>query len=253
MTASAVHVEGLTKIFRDPVLGIHRAVDGISFECHPGRVFGLLGPNGAGKTTTLRMIATILQPTSGKATIAGADLVAEPDQVRRRIGFVTASTGVYERMTPREIMRFFGRLYGIDDDVLEARADELVRRFEMGKDADRLCGTLSSGNRQKANVARSVIHDPPVLIFDEPTANLDIIVARTVIDFIADCRARGRCVILSSHRMEEVERLCDDAAIIFEGKLLGKGSLDELRTTWSATSLEDVFFAAIGRRKAQGA
>ncbi|MBI4616282.1 MAG: ATP-binding cassette domain-containing protein, partial [Planctomycetes bacterium] len=167
-----------------------------------------------------------------------------------RIGFLTASTGVYERLTPREILAFFGRLHRMDEERLATRTDELLDLFELRAHADRLCGTLSTGTRQKVNVARSVVHDPPVLIFDEPTAGLDCVVARTVTDFLRLARERGRAILLSGHRMEEVERLCDDAAILFDGKIRTEGSLDELRATWAEPTLEGIFFAAIAREKA---
>ena len=245
MTESPVRVEGLTKEFRDPVRGVHRAVDDVSFECSPGRIFGLLGPNAAGKTTTLRMLATILTPTRGTIHVGGVDIVREPEAARRNLGFLTSSTGLYERMTPREFLRFYGRLYEIPRNKIEKRIDELLVRFALVADADRLCGTLSTGTQQKVNVARSVIHDPPVLIFDEPTANLDIVVARTVIEFLRDSRERGRAILLSGHRMEEVGDLCDDVGLLHDGRLQAAGKIEDLYRQYGVERPEDLFFAAI--------
>ncbi len=238
--------DGLTKIFHDPRRGGEfRAVDGLSFTCRPGRIFGLLGPNGAGKTTTLRILSTTLLPTSGSASVGGHDVVREPALARERLGFCTGTTGIYERLTPREMIRYFGRLYGFDGEPLETRIRELLDLFDMRGFADTPNGRLSAGMRQKVSLARTIVHDPPVLVFDEPTTSLDILVARTVTRFIGDCRARGRTVILSTHIMSEVEKLCDDVAIVHRGRVLLQGTVEEVKAEARTDSIEEIFFARI--------
>ncbi|MFI5403286.1 MAG: ABC transporter ATP-binding protein, partial [Planctomycetota bacterium] len=238
----------LTKIFQDPKRGGEfRAVDGISFTCQPGRIFGLLGPNGAGKTTTLRILATSLVPTGGRATVDGIDVVRDPAGARARLGFCTGATGIYERLTPREMIRYFGRLYGRPEADVERRVEELIDLFALRPYADTLCGRLSAGNRQKVSLARTIVHDPMVLVFDEPTTSLDVLVARTVTQFVADCRARGRTVILSTHIMSEVEKLCDDVAILHRGKILLQGPVAEVKARAGVASIEDLFFSLVDK------
>jgi len=238
--------EGLTKIFHDPNRGGEfRAVDEVSFVCRPGRIFGLLGPNGAGKTTTLRLLSTTLQPTAGRAEIDGIDVVAHPAQARAQLGFCTGTTGIYERLTPREMVAYFGRLYGMGEADLAARTEELFDLLDMRDFGDSPNGRLSAGQRQKVSLARTIVHDPPVLVFDEPTVSLDVLVARTVTDFIAGCRERGRTVILSTHIMAEVEKLCDDVAILHRGRILEQGTVEEVKRRAGADSIEQIFFARI--------
>lgn len=238
--------EGLRKIFHDPRRGGEfRAVDGVSFTCRPGRIFGLLGPNGAGKTTTLRILSTTLVPTEGTATIEGIDVVKDPAAARRRLGFCTGTTGIYERMTPREMVGYFGRLYGLGGAALDARLEELFDLLQMRSFADSPNGRLSAGMRQKVSLARTIVHDPPVLVFDEPTTSLDVLVARTVTDFIAGCRARGKTVILSTHIMSEVEKLCDEVAVVHEGRVLAQGTLEEVKAAAGGGSIEEAFFRLI--------
>jgi sodium transport system ATP-binding protein len=237
--------EGLSKIFRDPKRGEFRALDDVSFTCRPGRIFGLLGPNGAGKTTTLRILSTTLVPTAGRATVDGLDVVADAALARERLGFCTGTTGIYERLTPREMIRYFGRLYGLDGDALRARVDELLDLLDMRSFADTPNGRLSAGMRQKVSLARTIVHDPPVLVFDEPTTSLDVLVARTVTGFIARCRERGRTVILSTHIMSEVEKLCDDVAILHRGRILLQGPVAEVKERAGTDSIEDLFFSRI--------
>ena len=238
--------EGLTKIFHDPKRGGEfRAVDDVSFTCQPGRIFGLLGPNGAGKTTTLRMLSTTLVPTAGTARVGECDVVEEAARARRSLGFCTGTTGIYERLTPREMTRYFGRLYGIGEEALAARIEELFDLFDMHAFADTPNGRLSAGMRQKVSLARTIVHDPPVLIFDEPTVSLDVLVARTVTEFIAGCRERGRTVILSTHIMGEVEKLCQDVAILHKGRILEQGTVDEVKARAGTDSIEDLFFRLI--------
>lgn len=238
--------EDLVKIFHDPRRGGEfRALDGVSFTCRPGRIFGLLGPNGAGKTTTLRILSTTLVPTAGRAAVDGIDVAGGAARARERLGFCTGTTGVYERLTPREMIRYFGRLYGLEGERLETRIRELFDLLSMHSFADTPNGKLSQGMRQKVSLARTIVHDPPVLIFDEPTTSLDVLVARTVMEFIAACRDRGRTVILSTHIMSEVEKLCDDVALLHRGRILLQGPVAEVKAEYGADSIEDLFFSRI--------
>ena len=243
----AVETRELAKVFADAAGRPVHAVRGIDLSCRHGEIHGLLGPNGAGKTTTLRMLATILAPTSGRARIAGADVVEEPLEVRRQIGFLSASTGLYPRLTGREILRYFGRLHGWDGDRLEARIEELVAAFELAAFADRRAETLSSGQRQRVSIARAVLHDPPVLILDEPTTGLDILATSDMIEFVASRREAGTCVLLSTHVLAEAERLCDRIAVIHRGALLADGTLDELRALTGREYLDEVFRELVSR------
>ena len=248
----AVQVRDLLKVFRAADGTEVRAVDGVSFECRPGEVLGLLGPNGAGKTTTLRILATILQPTSGSASVAGCDVASDPDGVRRHLGYVSAATGIYERLTGRETLMYYGRLHGMSEDALIRRAEDVIRFLRMEDFADRLAGRLSSGQRQKVSLARAIVHDPKVLILDEPTANLDIIVARNVLDFVADAKRSGRAILLSTHHFHEVERLCDRVVIVDRGRLVATGTREELLAKTGTTTLEDAFFASVDMTRGVG-
>ena len=245
MTEHAIETRDLRKTFSDPERGVVEAVRGIDLVCTQGEIYGLLGPNGAGKTTTLRMLATILAPTSGTATVAGADAVREPLEVRRRIGFLSASTGLYPRLTPRETLRYFGELHGIEEAALGARIEELVETFRLGEFADRRCEGLSTGQKQRVSISRAVLHDPPVLILDEPTSGLDVLATSDMIEFIESRRAAGTCVLFSTHILSEAERLCDRIGIIHSGLLLASGTLDELRERTGHTYLDEVFKALI--------
>jgi sodium transport system ATP-binding protein len=235
-----VEVEHLTKAFHDSGRGSVLALDDVSLSAQAGEVFGILGPNGAGKTTALRILSTVLKPTGGSARVAGFDVVAQPHLVRRHIGFLSASTGVYDRMSAWELVEFFGRLHGIDR--LYERMEEVFDLLQMNDFRDVLGGKMSTGMRQKVSVARAIIHDPPVLIFDEPTAGLDVLVARTVLQTIARFRTLGKCVLFSTHIMREVEKLCDRVAILHKGKILTCGTLDELRRRHGQDDLEEMFF-----------
>jgi sodium transport system ATP-binding protein len=246
MTDVLVAARNLTKEFRTR-RGVVRAVDDVSFECRAGEVFGLLGPNGAGKTTTLRMLATILTPTSGSVTIAGFDTKKDPDRVRERIGFLATETGVYDRFTARETLRFFGRISGLTDAAVAKRAGEVFEMLAMTSLADRRVGTFSTGEKQKLSLARSIIHDPVVLILDEPTFGLDIMAARSVEETVALFREQGRTILLSTHVMRLAEKLCDRVAILYRGRIHASGTQAELRAVYGKADLEDVFFAAVGR------
>ncbi len=243
-TQALVEVCQLVKEFPDFRLGKIRAVDGVSFSVHGGEIFGLLGPNGAGKTTTLRIISTLLRPTSGSVRVCGHDVVMDPAAVRRSIGFVSASTAVYDRMTGREMVEYFGRLHGMSRKEVASRAKELFYRLRLS-DPDRLGAKMSSGMRQKVSIARALIHDPQVLVFDEPTLGLDVLAARAVLEIIAELRNQGKCIIFSTHIMREAEKLCDRIAIIYRGKVLAAGTLPELRQTFQESDLEELFFRLI--------
>jgi sodium transport system ATP-binding protein len=240
-----IEVRNLSKRFRDKKRGEIRAVDGISFRCQPGKIYGLLGANGAGKTTTLRMLATILEPTEGTAEVCGCDIVEQPEKVRAKVGFLSTATALYPRLTARELVQYFGRLNGIPDSVLNKRVDAIFDRLDMNGFRDRRCDKLSTGMKQKTSIARTLVHDPPVMIFDEPTLGLDIMTARSITAFIRECRALGKTVIFSTHIMSEVEKLCDVIGIIQDGKLLAEGSLGQLREKYGERDLEEIFVKVV--------
>ncbi len=231
----------LCKRFQDKKRGEVRAVDGVSFTCRPGEIYGLLGANGAGKTTTLRMLATILEPTEGTARLCGHDIVEHPERVRANCGFLSTATALYPRLTAQEMVEYFGKLNGLDSATLKKRIDEIFDRLDMNDFRDRRCDKLSTGMKQKTSIARTLVHDPPVMIFDEPTLGLDIMTARTIIDFIRECRDRKKTVIFSTHVMREVEKLCDIVGIIQGGKLLAEGTLEQLRQRHGENDLEEIF------------
>lgn len=239
---------GLTKRFSPPKRGGQPvvAVNDVSFAARPGEVFGLLGENGAGKTTTLRMLATILEPTSGTARIMGYDIVKEPEQVRRSIGVVATDTGLYDRLTPRETLRYFGELNDMDRATIARRSNELFELLGMVEFADRRAGKLSKGTKQKVHVARAMISDPPVLLLDEPTAGLDVTSSRAVDEFILKAKKLGKVIVFSSHIMSEVEKICDRVAIIQQGSIIVEGTLDELKGHQTSSKFEDVFVRLLG-------
>jgi sodium transport system ATP-binding protein len=236
----------LSKVFKDRKRGDVRAVDSVSFTCAPGRIYGLLGANGAGKTTTLRMLATLLKPSDGGAEVSGFDVVREPEQVRRRLGFLAASTALYGRLTGREILEYFGRLNGLAEPAIAARITQLSAELELGEFLDRRVEKFSTGMKQRTSIARTVMHDPEVLILDEPTLGLDVMAARNIVRFVRQCRERGRAVIYSTHVMSEAEKLCDVIGIIHRGRIVAEGTLAELRLRYGHEDLEDVFVAAVG-------
>jgi sodium transport system ATP-binding protein len=236
-----VHVEGLTKLFHDESRGTVRAVDDIAFECRPGEIFGLLGANGAGKTTTLRMLATILVPSSGTATVMGHDVSREPAAVRARLGFYSASTALYPRLTGRETLAFFARINGYPEARVAERVRALVERFGIAEYADTRVDRLSQGMKQKVSMARTIAHDPPVLIFDEPTVGLDVLNALEMQRVIAELRAEGKTIIFSTHVMSEAERLCDRIAVIHRGRIHACDTLSALREATGRHYLEDIF------------
>ena len=239
-----IEVRDLSKSFPGPN-GPVSAVDGIRFSVHPGEVFGLLGPNGAGKTTTLRMLCTVLRPTGGTATVAGYDVIEQPSEVRRHVGFLSANTGVYDRMTAWEMVSYYGQLNLIPPDELRVRMDELFVTLQMDSFRDVPGAKMSTGMKQKVSIARALVNDPPVLIFDEPTSGLDVLVQRAVLESIRQLRGRGKTIIFSTHVMREVEKLCDRVAIMSKGKILVCGTLDELRQMHNEQDLEELFFALV--------
>lgn len=240
-----IEVHQLAKSYADLARGQIVALDGISFEAKAGQIFGLLGPNGAGKTTTLRILSTMIRPTGGSARVAGFDVLTQAEQVRRSIGFISASTGVYERMSAWEIVEYFGRLYGVPEEPLHARMEDLFRRLDMGEIRDRLGSKMSTGMKQKVSIARALVHDPPVLVFDEATSGLDVMAARSLLRTIAELRDQGKCILFSTHIMREAEKLCDQVAVIHHGRLLAKGSLGELNATFGENDLEELFFQLV--------
>src|SRR5436189_4786580 len=231
----------LTKIFHDRKRGDVRAVDGINFRCQPGHIYGLLGANGAGKTPTLRLLATILQPSDGTAQVAGFDIRKQPEKVRSNVAFLSTATALYGRLSARETVEYFGRLNGLNSDQLRQRVEELFALLGIHEFAERRCEKLSTGMKQKVSIARTLVHDPLVMIFDEPTLGLDVMAARTIVGFIRDCRVRGKTVIFSSHVMSEVQKLCDHIGIIHNGRLLAEGTLAGLRHSTGQAALEEVF------------
>jgi sodium transport system ATP-binding protein len=239
-----IEAENLSKHFRGPRGGLVRAVDGVTFRCEPSQVYGLLGANGAGKTTTLRMLATILEPTGGTARVAGHDIRRDSQAVRSSIGFLSAATALYGRLTAREMTEYFGRLHGLRGPALRRRVDDVFERLEIDF-SDRRCDALSTGMKQKVSIARTMVHDPPVMIFDEPTLGLDVMTARAIVEFIRDCRTQGKTVLFSTHVMSEAEKLCDTIGIIHRGKLLAEGSLATLRVRYQQRDLEEIFVAAV--------
>ena len=248
-----IEANQLTKTFKDKKRGMVRAVDDVSFRCEPGQIYGLLGANGAGKTTTLRMIATLLKPTSGTALVNGHDVVREAVAVRSAVGFLAASTALYGRLTAREMITYFGELNGMPLKAIKARIAQLSAELDMDEFLDRRSDTFSTGMKQKTSIARTLVHDPAVMIFDEPTLGLDVMTARAIVRFVRQCRDRGKTVIYSSHVMSEIEKLCDQIGIIHDGKLVAEGSLPELRERFGETDMEEIFVKAVGGEEALAA
>lgn len=227
------------------------AVQEVSFTCQPGRVFSLLGPNGAGKTTTLRMISTIFKPTSGSIKIAGIDAVKNPNEARKKIGFLTGSTGLYARLTPNELIAYFADLYRIPKPEFEQRKKELYDLMDMHDFQDKRIGKLSTGMKQKVSICRTMIHDPEVVVFDEPTSGLDVITAENIIKLINNCRLQGKTVIFSSHIMSEVDLLCDDLAIIHKGKMLFNGTMQAFKEEMQAENITAEFIRIVHEHQNQ--
>lgn len=236
-----LYAEHLSKQFGDV-----RAVDDVSFEVRSGEIVGLLGPNGAGKTTTLRMLAGILAPDSGRVEIDGLDIVRAPLEAKRRLGFLSGDTRLYDKLTPRELLQYFGRLYALPPDRLTARIATLVQELDMDSFADRPCGTLSAGQTQRANIARAFLHEPPLLILDEPTTALDVVSGQFIVEAIRRARNDGRAVLFSTHVMSEAEYLCDRILLVHRGRLMDVGTLPQLLARTGCTNLTDAFLHHIG-------
>jgi sodium transport system ATP-binding protein len=236
-----IKARGLTKRFRKLV-----AVDDVCFTCYDGQVFGLLGPNGAGKTTLLRLLATVLEPTAGTALVDGLDVRTKSAQVRARIGLLVETAGLYARFTPREHLRYYGSLHGMDGPQLERRVDAIVEMLEMTEFADRRAEGFSAGMRRRVILGETLIHNPPNVILDEPTSGLDVMSTRNVRDLIARFRDEGRCVLVSTHLMSEAQRLCDRVAIIHKGRLQAEGTPRALIAQAGVDDLEEAFVRIVG-------
>jgi sodium transport system ATP-binding protein len=241
-----VRTEELRKVFVDGKRGEVVAVSHATFEAKSGEILGLLGKNGAGKSTLLRMLSTVLTPTSGRAWVNGIDTQVESGKVRQNLGFMSASTALYGRMSPKEILRYFGELYGLKGQGLTSRINELIEKFEIGPYADGLCDKLSTGQKQRVNIARTLLHDPQVLFFDEPTSGLDVVMSQDVMSFVEDERTRGKTIIYCTHVMSEVERLCDRVVCVHDGNLMGNGTVDELKAQTGKSTLEQAFLSIVG-------
>ncbi len=243
-----IQVHQLRKAFPGPDGRPQFAVDGVSFRAEPGQIVGLLGPNGAGKTTTLRMIATLVAPDSGTASVCGHSVgggarASEAADIRRSIGYLSANTGLYGRLTAREMLVYVARLQGVR--AVDARVNALLEQFDIARFAAVPCERLSTGMKQKVNIARALVHDPRVLVLDEPTAGLDVLVTEELMQFLLAARAEGRCVLYSTHILAEVERLCDRAVIVHRGRVLADGTLAQVREQAGAATFPDAFLALI--------
>jgi len=237
-----IEAQNLTKRFAK-----HVAIDNLSFHVKAGEVYGLLGPNGAGKTTTLRILSTLITADEGSASVNGFDVKKQAEEVRKTIGVVNGGMGLYDRLTGREILHYFGRLYDMPHALVTARIKELDDLLELGETLKRRAGGFSTGMKQKIVIARAVLHDPPVIFFDEATSGLDVMARRAVMNFVKNYPSRGRAVIYSTHVMSEVEELCDRAGIIFGGKLIAENSVPELVAEVGAKNLERAFFTHVER------
>jgi len=240
-----VVAENLVKEFPTPTGGQKRAVDGLSFRVGAGQIYGLLGPNGAGKTTTLRMLSGLMAPTSGSASLAGYDVATQLNDVKRILGFLTANTGLYQRLNARELIVYFAELHGMDRRAASARAAELIERLGIGDFANLRCGALSTGQKQRVNIARALVADPPVLIMDEPTLGLDVLSNRVILRFIIQQRDEGKTIILSTHYLDEAETMCDQIGLLHDGRLVAEGDLESLRASSGEQRLSNIFLKTI--------
>jgi sodium transport system ATP-binding protein len=240
-------LEGLTKHYGD-----FEAVADLSFTVKPGEIYALLGPNGAGKTTALRCLATLLKPTAGSASVGGADVLEHPLRVRSRIGFLAASMGLYERLSGRELVEYFGRLHGMDEERVRSRVDELSATFGLGEFRGRYCGKLSTGQRQRVALARAMVHDPAALILDEPTQGLDVLSGETIYRFMAEEKRRGKAILFSTHHMDEVELLADRVGVLSRGRLVAEGTIAHLLERTGEGSLARAFLSLLGTSGDQG-
>jgi sodium transport system ATP-binding protein len=242
-----IQVQGLSKSF-----GKVKAVQNVSFSALDGQITGLLGPNGAGKSTTLRMLYTLLKPESGTAKIDGFDVRQSPLEVQRRIGVLADARGLYPRLTSRENIRYFGRLHGLEGEALERQINSLLLLLDMQSIADRRTEGFSTGEKLKVSIARTLVHNPKNVLLDEPTNGLDVMSTRAMRQFILRLRGEGKCVLFTSHIMQEVAALCDQIVIISRGEVSANGSPDDLRKQTGRENLEDAFVAAIGSEEGLG-
>ena len=251
-----IELKGISKIFKKAeakkrkVYGMApkitlKALDQVSFTCYPGRIYTLIGPNGAGKTTALRIIASMLKPSEGTVRVAGIDISKDARQARAKLGFLTGSTGLYDRLTPRETLKYFGALHMVEPKNIQSRMGDLIDRLAIGEFADRRVGKLSTGQKQRVSIARTLMHDPEVIIFDEPTNGLDVLTSRTITEWIRECRNTGKTVIFSTHIMGEVSLLSDDLGIIHKGKLCYDGSFADFKVKFGHHSLESAFISIL--------
>jgi sodium transport system ATP-binding protein len=241
-----IRVEELSKLFPQPDGTEKRAVDSISFRVEPGEIYGLLGPNGAGKTTTLRMVSGLLAPTFGRVFVNDVDLTQYPERVKRHIGYLTANTGLYLRLTPLEILGYFATLYDIPRPDARRRIDELVNWLNIGPFVKLRCGALSTGQKQRINIARALIADPSVLVLDEPTLGLDVLSNRLILEFIRKQAEAGKAVLLSTHALDEIETMCRRIGLIHRGRLIAEGDLQSLRARTGRQKLSEVFLSLVG-------
>ncbi len=224
VTTQAIELVNVSRRFGDVM-----AVDHVSLTVAPGEVVGLLGPNGAGKTTALRVLAGLLTPSSGTARIGGIDVQQNPVAARMQLGFLTSSTGLYERLTGRDILKTFGALHELQSQALRQRIDQVIEELELGAFIDRRCGALSSGQKQRISIARAVVHDPAVYVLDEPTATLDPVAAQDILDLVRRAQAHGKAVLFSTHRLDEAEMLCNRVVVIRKGKVVSEGTVAQLK------------------------
>jgi sodium transport system ATP-binding protein len=237
-----IEVINLTKQFKDV-----KAVDNLNFSIKEGEIVGLLGENGAGKTTTLRMISTMIKCTSGTVKVSGFDIHKEPSKVRSEIGILFGGeVGLYDRLTARENVRYFAELNGMDKNEADKSIEKLRERLEMKEFMDRRVGKFSRGMKQKVAIARSIVHEPKVILLDEPTAGLDVTASRLIHDFIKNCKKENKAIVFSSHSMQEVEKLCDRIIIIHKGKMLEQGTINELKEKYNNEDMEEIFMSLVG-------
>ncbi len=239
-----IEVNNLKKVFKSTKKKVE-ALKGISFKAYPGEIFGLVGPNGAGKTTTLRILATMLSPTEGDAVIDGISVKEKPMEIRKKIGFLSTETGLYDKLTGEETLKFFGKLSGLDEKEIKERSEILFKSLGLEKDRKRLVSEYSTGMKQKLSIARALIHNPDIIIFDEPTNGLDILATKTVVDFLLDMKEKGKTVVISTHILDVIEKVCDRVAIIHKGKIAANEHLEKLKENHNAQTLEEVFFKLV--------
>ncbi|MEZ5162459.1 MAG: ATP-binding cassette domain-containing protein [Fimbriimonadaceae bacterium] len=240
-----VQTDKISKQFHDPKKGLIQAVDRVDFCAQPGQITGLLGVNGAGKTTMLRMLSTVIRPTEGTAIVAGHDVKSEAAKVRAKIGFISTGTALYGRLTGREMLEYFGGLYGYQGQSLKTQIEKAIATTESGEFADQLCDKMSTGQKQRIGIARAILHEPEVLFLDEPTSGLDILSSQSILGFVESARDAGKTVVFSTHIMSEVERLCDQITLIHNGVVCGSGTLEDLKSLTGSATLEQAFLALV--------